>query len=545
MRYRWQLAGLWVLNLIALIASNKPIGILGVIFAAALLTIVLEPLLTYFNRIVSKSPRLKTVLASVWFPIGLFFVIYSVLTLIRHYNLQSHAYDLGIFTQVVYNYAHFNGTYSSIRGVNILSDHFHPILAALAPLWWLWPSANMLLVFQAAVIAIGGWAVYQIAIHLLGDKRAAYAFTLAYLMFPGIQAGFGFDFHEIMIFPAAMLFLIYAALKKKPVLYWIIFFLIMLIKENTPIYLFFWSLFWGIYSKEWKKAFLGCFISIVMFIAVTKFLMPALPYASMYKVGYFDFKNLGATPGQAILNIVLHPISTLHIFFSPEIKRYTMMILISSVVLLPFFSPLIIVAIIPMLFEQFIFDVEAHWTLLYHYAVAISAPLTFGAILGYKNLLNKNIKLPSNFWPKFLPLFIVIGALCLTLNQRLLLVNIIKPSYYRIDKSAITAISLADNNIPTNASVLGGEAIVAHLAGRSNIVAWPPATADNSRQFNQEYIVLTTAGSLWPYDDAGGVIKLAHQFNTENGYGVYALSSDKHTVILKRNSANKMPLDLQ
>ena len=38
-------------------------------------------------------------------------------------------------------------------GYNLLGDHFHPLIAVLAPLYWIWDDPRMLLLAQAALFA--------------------------------------------------------------------------------------------------------------------------------------------------------------------------------------------------------------------------------------------------------------------------------------------------------------------------------------------------------------------------------------------------------
>ena len=44
-----------------------------------------------------------------------------------------------------------------------LGSHVDPILAAFAPLWWIWPSAAMLVAAQAVAIALGALPVFWLA----------------------------------------------------------------------------------------------------------------------------------------------------------------------------------------------------------------------------------------------------------------------------------------------------------------------------------------------------------------------------------------------
>ena len=70
---------------------------------------------------------------------------YSVFALVLNYTFQTSSYDLVIFDQAVRSYAHFGPGISIIKGVHngfgphfsILGDHWSPILASLAPLYWI------------------------------------------------------------------------------------------------------------------------------------------------------------------------------------------------------------------------------------------------------------------------------------------------------------------------------------------------------------------------------------------------------------------------
>ena len=62
-------------------------------------------------------------------------------------------YEYGIFDQAIRDYAHFRAPIVPLKGpgYNLLGDHFHPLIAVLAPLYWIWDDARMLLIAQAAL----------------------------------------------------------------------------------------------------------------------------------------------------------------------------------------------------------------------------------------------------------------------------------------------------------------------------------------------------------------------------------------------------------
>ena len=76
--------------------------------------------------------------------------------MLRHRAFGSGRFDLGNMVQAVWSTAQGDVlSVTDVHGEQIsrLGAHFDPILAALAPLWWLWPSPEMLLVVQAFAVA--------------------------------------------------------------------------------------------------------------------------------------------------------------------------------------------------------------------------------------------------------------------------------------------------------------------------------------------------------------------------------------------------------
>ena len=90
-------------------------------------------------------------------------IAYSTLSIFRHNHFQSGGFDLGIYDQAVWQYAHFQWPYNTIKDRFILGDHLTLTLPLLAPLFWLWEDVRMLLIFQGFWISFSALAIYNIA----------------------------------------------------------------------------------------------------------------------------------------------------------------------------------------------------------------------------------------------------------------------------------------------------------------------------------------------------------------------------------------------
>ncbi len=139
---------------------------------------------------------------------------YSAISLYRH-NQFGSTLDLATQTQTVWGYSHFEIIPNTVIGIpNLLGDHFHPILMLLAPLFWIWDSAAVLLLAQGVLLALAGVPVYLWGAQQLGE-RAGLAFQASFYLYWGILAGVVFDFHHVVVAVAAVSWALYATVTRR------------------------------------------------------------------------------------------------------------------------------------------------------------------------------------------------------------------------------------------------------------------------------------------------------------------------------------------
>src|SRR6266705_285524 len=106
---------------------------------------------------------------------------YSMFEWFIQYTFGTSSYDLVIFDQAVRSYAHFQPGISIIKGLHnfgnpnfsVLGDHWSPILAVLAPLYWIFNSPVNLLLAQAVLFALAIPPVWLFTRRALGGGRKA------------------------------------------------------------------------------------------------------------------------------------------------------------------------------------------------------------------------------------------------------------------------------------------------------------------------------------------------------------------------------------
>lgn len=127
-------------------------------------------------------------------------LVLSYASITRVYNLRSGAHDLGIFVQALYST--INGRllyeapdYQLYGASSYLGIHFSPILLTLAPVYYLYPRFETLLVLQSAVISLGAVVVYLFCLRVGCGERVSTALAILYLAYPFNHSANLYDFH--------------------------------------------------------------------------------------------------------------------------------------------------------------------------------------------------------------------------------------------------------------------------------------------------------------------------------------------------------------
>src|SRR5690554_1823649 len=93
----------------------------------------------------------------------IFGLLYATISLVNHYLFRTYALDLGLYTNTIYKYAHFQMADSEmIKSVSepILGGHFDLYLIIFSPLVYLFGTYTLLIV-QVVAVVFGGIGVHQ------------------------------------------------------------------------------------------------------------------------------------------------------------------------------------------------------------------------------------------------------------------------------------------------------------------------------------------------------------------------------------------------
>lgn len=411
----------------------------------------------------------------VWVLVILFFTLYSAWSINHYVRFETDAIDLGLYSQMMWKYSQFKAPLSSIKydtfpGPNMLGDHFHPFLIALTPLYWLWSDPRMLLLIQAAFVALAAWPVYKVAKKFSDHEFFSLAVSFAYLAFIGVQTAIDYDFHvaTISVLPLAMT--VYALVYNKNWTFWIFWLIGILTKEDVPLYMAVIGFLGIIKFKKTKLGIITIIVSLAAYLLITQ---KAIPYFKGDQFAYEELDPLlGETTVDLIKTTITKPWVTLKVLFSPELKFKTITNLIASFAFLPLFDPISLLLLGPNFASRFLTVLSQRWLIRYQYSVNIAPLLAFGAVWGTANIssvLSKIKKFSFATW-----LYPAVGGALIattlfqTYRTKTPLFRMFNPlSYKQEERFALNNQLLSQ--IPSDASVVSQSCFVPQLSHRDAI----------------------------------------------------------------------------
>jgi uncharacterized membrane protein len=401
--------------------------------------------------------------------------VYSAVALYRHDRFASNALDLAVQDQTIWGYSRFHVIHNTVLGVpNLLGDHFHPILMVLAPFYWIWDSAGVLLVAQGILVAVAGVPIYMWAEQRLGWV-AGLAFLLTYFVFWGILAGVVYDFHHVAFAVPAISAAMYAVLNRRNRLLWSMVVVAMLTREDISLTLIALGLYVVVVQRRYRLGLVLAGLNTAWFALLLGVVMPALvggPYR------HWTYDALGSGPIESAVFVLRHPLASLQLLFVPTHKALVWIGSLLSWAFLPMVSPIALVAL-PTFLERMWSSSPSFWSFQFQYSMLPAPILAFAAIDTCARIRSMTGVRFAWLSTKLLPIAALVAGTIFTLVP-------IRPfdevsTYLSADRAA--QIQSCLNTIPSTAGVSASNTLVPHLSHRLSIYA-VTANAD------QDYIAV-------------------------------------------------------
>ncbi|MCX4749361.1 DUF2079 domain-containing protein [Kitasatospora sp. NBC_01287] len=377
-----------------------------------------------------------------------FFVLYAAVAVRRHQRGLSGGYDLGIFEQAIRNYAHFHAPVADLKGpgYNVLGDHFHPILAVLAPAYRLFPTPLTLLVAQAALLALTVVPITRWAQRTRG-------------LWVGVAAGIGtgcawgivrvdaFDFHEVCFAVPLLAFAVEAAGRERwrAAACWAL--PLLLVKEDLGLTV----AMLGLYIAWRGPRRLGVALAVVGVLGTLLEMFVLIPAASAaHTFDYLQQLEPSAAPPSA-------PGSR----WWPPTRLDTTLLLLAPTAFLALRSPLALLAL-PTLGWRFASHNNAYWGTAYHYN-GVLVPIVFGAMVDV--LARERVRYSGRRLRRVLAGGLLVTAATLPAFP---LATLVRPATWTTTAHQRAALALA-RAVPSGATVAASNQLAAQLTDRATV----------------------------------------------------------------------------
>ena len=192
----------------------------------------------------------------------------------RYAQLGAYAFDLGIFQQAVWLMSQGKTPFVTVRGMNILGDHFTPILYLIAVPYRFWSHPFWLFLAQTVALAAGAIPLYRLTLRRTQKEWVAAIIAIGYLLHPALFTMLLFDFHPVLLSVPFVLWAMDAADEGRPKIFAIASVFALACKEEIALSVASLSAYAAIVLKR-RWAWWGVVGSVAWAFAVLK-IMPSL-----------------------------------------------------------------------------------------------------------------------------------------------------------------------------------------------------------------------------------------------------------------------------
>ncbi|MFD9610619.1 DUF2079 domain-containing protein [Streptomyces sp. NPDC004288] len=431
---------------------------------------------------------------------GVLCALYFLYSWAQYAHFRTPSWDLGIFGQSVRAYAEFRAPVVDIKGPGfpILGDHFSPVTALLAPLYWIWPSPVSLLFGQAALFAASAVVVGRTTQQILGSRAAGIGLTVAYGLSWGLQEAVKSDFHEIA-FAVPLLALTCRALllgRWTAAAAWSA--PLVLVKEDMGLTVAMVGAVLFLKGSKRLGAALAGF-GVAAFALTVLVLIPAASALGQYDY-WSKIEKTGEGADTSFGQVVAGALGSG--------ERWEMVFYLLAITgFLALRSPLVLL-VLPTLGWRFLSQDPNHWGMHWHYS-AILMPVVFLALVdGVRAVRTSPRAWLVSYGKVVVP---VATAVALVLAANLPLRDLTKAETYRTDSRTREARAAVDA-VPEGASVEADVSLLAHLTA-DHRVYW----VGTSKGATPDYLAFDLRGWGQQVSDP---VQLASQLHPEARYEI-------------------------
>jgi uncharacterized membrane protein len=396
---------------------------------------------------------------------------FAALSVLRQRAFATGRFDLGNMVQAVWSTAHGHPLQmTNLHGQQIsrLAAHVDPILAVFGPLWWIWPSPDLLLVTQALAVATGAWPVFLLARKHLESSRAALGFALAYLLYPATGWLTLNEFHPVALATPLLLFAFWYLDNDRLLPFALFAVAAAACKEEIGLVVAGFGLWYALAKRRRVE---GAAIAVLGVAWSAIAIAVVIPH--FHTAGESDFygrySEVGGSAAGIVKTTFTDPLRILDAAFSTRDLHY-LLELVAPLAALCLLAPLVLIAAVPELAINLLSATQTQTSIHFHYTAGLIPPLVIAAVLGAKRL---------NRWTAPVAIAVVVAALLG--NYRLGPItgwrHVPGGSRFQATAARVTdhdrIAARALRLIPKTAVVSATNTLGAHLSARRRVLSFP------------------------------------------------------------------------
>jgi uncharacterized membrane protein len=321
---------------------------------------------------------------------ALYVIIFVTAAVVAYLAHDVARLDLGDMVQAIWSTTQgrfLESTTESGLQVSRLAGHVDPFLVLLVPLWWVWPSPLMLVLFEIGAVASGVLPVYWLARKHLRSERAAAHLSFAYLLYPATQCnalGIHESVHSVSIAIPLVLFAIWFLDEERLVLFAVFALLAATTKEEIAASVGCLGLWYAVRHKRWGVGLLifglGMAISLVNFLVIIPHFSPSgvNPFAGRYD-------KVGDSPQGILHTAVTDPVTFIHAMVSWH-KLLYLVLMLAPFLFLWVLEPLLFLGALPDLAINLLSSKPEQTGIFWQYTAGIVPFVVAATILGASRL---------------------------------------------------------------------------------------------------------------------------------------------------------------
>ncbi len=427
-----------------------------------------------------------------WFvaiPLGAWLLLYVPLGLVRHYGLQTNAYDLSVFDYALWNALHGAAGYVPFFGHSLGAHHVMPTLYGLLPLYAVVRSPVTLILVQFAAVGLAALLLHRLARQQMGGWLAC-AVTTAFLFSQRTHVALMSPFYVESLEPALVFGLVLAARSARWRTFWLLALLALGCKEDAAVYLLPFAVLLVVRERQRRTGLILGSVAACWLAAAALLAIPASRSADGLPAGnpFVEARLLGPgeadQPGMSILRR-LAGLRTLS----------TITTITSQTAFLCWAGPAWMAVLAPGAVANLAARSDTLQSTLHgHYIWPLLPWLFLATISGAAAVLRR--------YPSIEP-YLASALFAMTLVNSPLPRSLMTTSA-GTDWQSASVVRQGLASVPADASVTAMPNLIPHLGHRKIVQAIGREIAG----VETEYVALSIDGDLWPLDRAGVMARI-------------------------------------